>query len=422
MDRRVIFVAEPAPLISHSRGVGGEEEYYAGDSSTSNSSSSNSRGSRSSRKKFRLDLGHLRGVTDDLSAFCRVQQQQQQGCGYAGNDVIPEIAAAAANQRPWSLLPRVRNQQDTALLPAASVSTPGRVDHSSSSSDAGGDGSKRSVLLAAVFPCPAFFLPEETERESQSRRLTLASALADALESCGVWLSPEDFEARVLAPTRALIDLQLEDLEVDEHDEERLGNSDPAAGAAARRCSSGDSNGDQVCSAGSGGAASSFSSSPSSPSLSSSSAQQSSGGGGGVTGAEERPRSPSPSCGYGGTAAAAVEAAAEAAAELFVRSAADEITLLTREAAAEMEVIGPGPGGGAGRRPGGMFDVLWVAASSTLAGGEQRDVGPTTAVCCCSVALTSVFQENLPPQTLALLYTYEFSYSPTSTAVLLYSH
>ncbi|CAN0408570.1 unnamed protein product, partial [Laminaria digitata] len=47
-------------------------------------------------------------------------------------------------------------------------------------------------------------------QEGRPRRAAaLASALADALDGCGLWLPPKDFEARVLTPTRALIDLQL---------------------------------------------------------------------------------------------------------------------------------------------------------------------------------------------------------------------
>ncbi|CAN0423058.1 unnamed protein product, partial [Pylaiella littoralis] len=385
MDRRVIFVAEPAPLISHSSAIVGEG-CDTGDSSSRSSSSSSSssssnwcggRSSRSSRRKVRVDLEHLRGVINNLSAFCRAQQPeqlQQQGCASGRNGVIPETTGkvtAAAEWRPWSLLPRVRNQQDTALPAAASASTTGKDDGSSdsgssSSSRVGCDGSMREVLLAAVYPCPTHLL-EEPEQELQSRRLTLSSALADALESCGVWLSPGDFEARVLAPTRVLIDLQLEGLDIDGYDDQRPNDSDSSAAAAAG-CGNCITNGEPVYSAGGdrGGASSS---SPPPPS-----AQQSSGGvgvcggGGGISSASKRPRPPSQSRDYGGAVEAARAAGAAAAAEDFVRSAADEITVLTREAAAEMVVVAPGPGGRAGHRSRGMFDVLWVAASCTPEG------------------------------------------------------
>lgn len=112
-------------------------------------------------------------------------------------------------------------------------------DTNGNSRNSGSGSSSRRVLLAAVFPCPpppaglnldgevgitgtALGVVNATEtrdgggqqqhadHEGPQRKLDLlASAFAEVLDGCGVWLTPQDFQARVLVPTRALIDLQL---------------------------------------------------------------------------------------------------------------------------------------------------------------------------------------------------------------------
>eukprot|EP00904_Undaria_pinnatifida_P010791 jgi/Undpi1/6842/HiC_scaffold_21.g09318.m1 len=51
------------------------------------------------------------------------------------------------------------------------------------------------------------------QQQRRRRAASLARAFADALDGCGLWLPPGEFEARVLVPTRALIDLQLKTLD-----------------------------------------------------------------------------------------------------------------------------------------------------------------------------------------------------------------
>lgn len=323
MDRRVLLVAEPGPLVSSSGG-----ELHAGDSAAA----------AGSIGKVRRDLEHLAAVIDMLSAYCGTQKQEKQekegeyeeeeedavenDISRAGNGTIPGTGTPA--------LPS-RNQQATAAAAPTS---------SSNSPSQGG----RRVLLAAAFPCPAL-LPESKQ---VSRRLAVAAAFADALDGCGVWLSPADFEARVLVPARTLVSLQLEELDD--------GREDPAAGSAT--------------SAAEGVAPAAACA-----------------GGGGDMCCAKRPRSPLLSCDDRTKACARAgdgPAAAESA-EAFVRSAAEEITLLVDTAVAEgqeREATEESEGGGSElrRRRLCMFDVLWAAASLP-AGGEGWAWLPVCHVC-----------------------------------------
>ena len=338
MDRRVIFVAEPAPLVSGGGGGGSgggggracQHDFYPA-------------------AKVSHDLGHLRAVVDMLSTYCRAQHQQHQshekcinGDNRAGGDHGLPSGKGVVPVLPF------RNQQQV----NAAQRAPGSSSSSSSSSIGGGgddcEGASGRVLLAAVFPFPAL-LPDsddgdgdehehQHQQKQRRRRESHRVALADALEGCALWLPPEDFEARVLAPTRALVDLQLEDLQ-DEHCQRDDGASDAAEITAAR-----DPNGvEPACSA--GGAKT-----------------------GGVCERNVAGLS-SPPPYEDDTAAAAVSV------EAFVRSAGDDITLLVDLAAAgrlggEMDGVSlEGENGRAGQpRRSIMLDVLWAAASPPVEG------------------------------------------------------
>ncbi|CAB1099270.1 unnamed protein product [Ectocarpus sp. CCAP 1310/34] len=353
MDRRVILLAEPAPLLDlrfdrrqHDAGEGGS-------------------GART--RKASLDLRHLRSVIEELSRFCHQQQVQghgqgansstgsEEGCGGEGGRGIPKAGL---------LTQPLKAAEDTPSMGPTTAREPERDDAAASGSRSG-----RRVLLAAVFPCPDVPLEatgeastaaaeepiaasrddrSEQQRQEQepqrqrrsresSRLLHLALAFAEALEGCGVWLEPADFETRVLAPTRALIDRQLED----------FGGGQPPADV-----------------------------------VDSTSVIRSSRGS--ATRAVERPMpllSPSPlgASTTGPSAGAAVEYADK---EAFARSAADEIASLTRQATVETvtpaallprrwggESGGTATGGGHDGRRLCMLDVLW-AASSFPAEGE----------------------------------------------------
>lgn len=346
MDRRVILLAEPAPLV----GLRLERRQHdAGEG-----------GSSARPRKASLDLRHLRGVIQELSRFCRQQAQ--------GHD--PGANSSTGGEEFWSTLKEkwparpLKTAEGTPSVRPTTAREPERDDAAASGSRSG-----RRVLLAAVFPCPDVPLeafggastaaaeepiaasrddrseqqqqeqePQQHRRLRESSRLLLALSFAQALEGCGVWLEPADFETRVLAPTRALIDRQLEE----------LGGGQPPADVVdativdARSCGS-------------------------------------------ATSAVERPMPPSsPSLvGASTTCSPSAEDAGEQAdKEAFVRSAADDINLLTREAAVET-VTPPVPlhrrrGGESGwtEADGGnddrhlcMLDVLW-AASSLPAEGE----------------------------------------------------
>lgn len=77
------------------------------------------------------------------------------------------------------------------------------------------DDSRPDDGAAALKPDKTFpRVPEEviSSPEWEDHLVEIAKAFADILENgCGVWLPPEEFETRVLAPTRALIEAQLED-------------------------------------------------------------------------------------------------------------------------------------------------------------------------------------------------------------------
>ncbi|CAM9512732.1 unnamed protein product [Ectocarpus sp. 12 AP-2014] len=360
MDRRVIFLAEPAPLVGLRFD---RRQHDAGDG-----------GSGARTRKASLDLRHLRGVIEELSRFCRQQQAQEHGQGANSSTGSDEgYGGEGGRGIPKAGLPTrpLKAAEGTPLMGPTTAREPERDDAAASGSRSG-----RRVLLAAVFPCPDVPLEatgevstaaaeepiaasrddrseqQRQEREPQrqrrlresSRLLNLALAFAQALEGCGVWLEPADFETRVLAPTRALIDRQLED----------FGGGQPPADVV-------DATSDTRSSRGS------------------------------ATRAAERPIPPLPPSPLGAsTTGPSAEAAVEHAdKEAFARSAADEIALLTRQAAVEtVTPAAPQP-----RRRGGesrgteadgghghdgrrlcMLDVLWVAPSFPAEGGGAHDV------------------------------------------------
>ncbi|CAN0024786.1 unnamed protein product [Ectocarpus fasciculatus] len=360
MDRRVIFLAEPAPLVGLSFD---RRQHDAGEG-----------GSCARTRKVSLDLRHLRGVIGQLSHFCRQQAQaQEHGHGADGS---------TGGEEGWSVLKAelpARTLKAAGGTPSVRPTTakePERDDAAATGSRSG-----RRVLLAAVFPCPDVPLEatgetstaaaaaasaeepegalcndrsEQQRQEQESSRLLLALAFAKALEGCGVWLEPADFETRVLAPTRALIDRQIEE----------LGCGQPPADVA-----------DATSVVRSRGSA---------------------------TSAVERPTplsSPSPL--GASTSPPAEETVEQADKEAFVRSAADEITFLTRQAV--VETVTPsvplccrGGGSGGTEADGGpdgrrlcMLDVLWAASSLPADGGgahetsandgEERQTATTSA-------------------------------------------
>eukprot|EP00752_Nemacystus_decipiens_P018694 g16758.t1 len=332
MDRRVLLVAEPAPLVyrsssSSSSGGGGGVREHDVDPAAS----------------IRLDLAHLRSVIDVLSAYCRshhhhLQHQNQEKDGSGGN------CAGGDNGLPSgkgvvSVVPR--NQQADAVRQRQAPGSSSGGEGSISEGDDGG------LLLAAVFPFPA--LSEDCAQYQQRRRPQRDShrvALADALESCALWLPPEEFEARVLAPTRALIDLQLEDLRRSHEQREIGGTSDAAEITVCGR------DGDPLSSA----------------------------GGSDTGGVRDGKRPGLPTC-EDDTAMSAA-----AAAEAFVRSAADDVSLLVDLAAAgrlSEEASGVLEGGemrAAKTRRSCMFDVLWAAASPPVEGSHDKREDAQSAV------------------------------------------
>lgn len=274
MDRRVLLLAEPAPLVGELVEVGQAAANYADPNPKGKTRDCHRR-----RSKVLLDLRHLRAAIDDLSVFCLTQE----------NLVASSSSSNSTGSRPTS--PPAPPSRSLILgMQADSASQRPTVGKHSSGNE---DKNSRTVLLAAVFPCPALAELDTsdtttitnsttatttaadtttytgasdrdhsediggsgvavgnnttaisrvqqhpsnddynggtdsariepppssptTHRQPEDpprRAAALASAFADALDGCGLWLRPKDFEARVLAPTRALLDLQLDILD-----------------------------------------------------------------------------------------------------------------------------------------------------------------------------------------------------------------
>ncbi|CAN0138879.1 unnamed protein product, partial [Scytosiphon promiscuus] len=132
MDRRIVFVAEPGPLVGVCETAWQELGRHA---------------AAGLERKVWLDLQHLRSEIDDLSSFCRRVHQQENATGTVSAP-IPKTSALATNAKSAGLLslPMFRNQQQQQSQADAAA-----ADRNAGS---GVSGSGRSILLAAVFPCP----------------------------------------------------------------------------------------------------------------------------------------------------------------------------------------------------------------------------------------------------------------------------
>lgn len=159
-----------------------------------------------SHELLKRDLLHLRRVMDDMSLFCRYHMT---------------IAVSNTNNE------KIKRESLNQLSSSDAVSE---------------DLDNKQVLLAAVFPFPSqdwvTSCPDtlrvstkmtasgtttcSTKVNRQSidgsdhiheieapHEVALVSEFANVLDACGTWLSPDDFEAHVLAPTKALIEKQL---------------------------------------------------------------------------------------------------------------------------------------------------------------------------------------------------------------------
>lgn len=224
MDRRVLLLAEPAPLIcfgvnlniSGTRVLADDNGKKVVSSAAADAAAEGQRRYHhhaSSRSlpidAYRLnhlvaDLRHLRRVLDDISISC---------CHYQSNSVV------------------------TAVMTSQSVSDKQNSKGAQRRLSSGHDGvglrsggwHGRRVLLAAVFPCPEIdpsFFNSTLEGDSDDHdcggvdvnRLfmlqkllpQLSNMLANVLDACGTWLSPADFEERLLAPTKVLVEKQLD--------------------------------------------------------------------------------------------------------------------------------------------------------------------------------------------------------------------
>lgn len=250
MDRRVLFLGEPAPVLCEgesllSTSVTSSVARYPRKAATDGFDSS---------RRVELDLRHLRRVLDDLSRFCRDQEQltcitaRKISAGFSGGRSVSRAAPGRSNNKSSS-----NNNDDD--------------DNSSNNSGRGSSSSSTRVLLAAVFPCPpppagrqidsdveisgtttsvgavndndtetikgGGQQQQHADHEPQPQLTLLASAFAEVLYGCGVWLTPQEFQARVLVPTRALVDLQLGALRSSSARNDDNGDDDLAGSAAA---------------------------------------------------------------------------------------------------------------------------------------------------------------------------------------------
>lgn len=227
MDRFVILVAEPAPLLSL-YAAAAKAAAAVGHRQAVTKRRHDSRLEPWLIMKAIQDLQHLKIVVDSMSEFCRHHYSiciSSSSSGISGPDslslpqnlsnAIAAVSVAGQQQPHCNILKR--------------------------DDDGGGKPSTtRRVLLSAVFPCPtadnqtgdlsfhSLFgtgddagqgdcegssgSPSGRNMEKTQTLLPLASTFADVLNSCGTWLHPEDFERRVLGPTRTLLEMQLEHL------------------------------------------------------------------------------------------------------------------------------------------------------------------------------------------------------------------
>lgn len=414
MKRRILLIANPVPLLCSDTSNGscsGTTSRSHKHQRSTGTSKFQTGGPQQTRHQDQIttvdqDLWHLRRVLDHISLFCKLQQSL-----FADDDLgvrpptlsygtvptpklEPSRQPVQTDNRSPHTQPGLRNSHGSQVLLAAVFPCPPapkilsdlsgshhtvHVTSDTHTAEGNCDDSRPDHGAAALKPDKTFSrVPEEaiSSPEREHHLIEIAKAFADVLENgCGVWLPPEEFETRVLAPTRAFIEAQLEDestrchrgaLPSDNHPP--VAGEDKAPPAVNEAASS------SVATVESGGALSSADSGNTPRKLSSTPATNSSSCEASVQNTVEvlSTRALQPSLNQDVESLGA-----------FVREAAEDIVMLLREAAGvdsdegeregvrSSEAFSIGDGSGSGDKDSRvLLDVVWAASSMPL-GGED---------------------------------------------------